>query len=356
VGEDLAAGIKAYREGEPDRAEKLLLALAPKLTAAQDLGQAWLYIGLAQASRGDIAAGRSFARALMNDPLVRPSRKRTPPPVLAQFNAAHNTITGELSVAPKEAGAVVQLDGVPLGAGPQRKRLKVGKYQVRVVSSDQNRMHETSIVVAHNQVFEPSIPHPLPARMGRVKLDVEPATAQVFAKDKPVQPAGDGTLTLPAGRYRLTFRAAGRLEASQEIIVEPEKTSMLQLRLDVAAKEPPRKSEGGKRPWYKRTRVWGYLALGLGVGIAGGGLGMQLSALGSEDEAKKVPNSSPAYTQHYNDAYSKQSKALIFFGVAGAAAATGLVLVLLGDKDTAPKRSSLRLVPNGAGLSLVARF
>jgi hypothetical protein len=96
--------------------------------------------------------------------------------------------------------------------------------------------------------------------------------------------------------------------------------------------------------------------LGLGVGIAGGGLGMQLSALGSEDEAKKVPNSSPAYTQHYNDAYSKQSKALIFFGVAGAAAATGLVLVLLGDKDTAPKRSSLRLVPNGAGLSLVARF
>jgi hypothetical protein len=46
----------------------------------------------------------------------------------------------------------------------------------------------------------------------------------------------------------------------------------------------------------------------------------------------------------------------IFFGLAGAAAITGTVLLILGDKKESSSRRGMRIVPTPGGAALLACF
>lgn len=290
----LIAGLHAYNEGEMDRAELQLRRALKGLKRARDRGVAWLYVGLVHAARNQLDAARvAFRRALEEDPEAAPEPERTPPVVLAQLQAARREVTGVLEVRANEP-ARVRVDGVDRGVVPLRVPLPVGRHDVALTTPSGATLFESRGVLVH------------PRHVARVEARLPPPPREVAVAPTP---PGVATVAVPAA---------------------------------------PR--------WWQRRRPWGYVSLGLaGVTTAiAAGFGVSartdLSALRAAIASGVL--SRPQYDAQLGSIARRTDAANVLFAVAGAAALTGLVLVLVGDRD-APRVS---VSPAGAGLLVGGRF
>jgi hypothetical protein len=345
--DELQQGIAAYNIGEMERAEALLRVALPKLTDPKDQAQAWMYIGFSQANRGALPAAReSFTTALGFDPTVQPNPDRIPPPVVVEFHEVRRALTGLLRVEASEGDAHVFIDDVERGATPLEVRVPLGVHKVKLLSKDHFRVAEASVLVGVRGIAR--VDARLAARPGRLQLNLDPPGTEVSEDGRPLPP--ERPLPLPAGPHRLTFRAPGREATSREVVVQPEKITVFELRLREAVAPPP---------WYARRRPWGYLMIGLAGGALAAGIFVGKSAQASDDA---IHSGQDVGTLNYtrfqvlaSSASSNARTANIFFGAAGAVGLTGLVLVLTGGKgDTA--RAGWRVAPSPGGIAFVRGF
>ena len=343
----LDRGVQLYEEGELGRAEPLLRAAAADLQDPKARARAFLYLGLLQASRKDLNATRDSLRAaLSDDPLVALARDRVAPDIVAMFDGLRAEVTGELSIAGAGAGARISVDGrAALAQGPPM-RLAIGLHSLQVVSGD-----GLSIFTAKSVLVHARIPARLTvayvARTGKARLPPAWLGAS-WTSSRGQKGVVRGELTLFAGPQRLDVGLPGHSLASALVVVAPD--GVIEVGLGVPAP---------LRSWYARRRPWGYVSLAVAgaAGIAGILLGK--FAKDDADELLRLRNAGMLRFDQYQalqrSADHGALAANVFFGVAGAAAITGLVLVLTDPKSEAP-RTSWRIVPMPLGASLAVSF
>jgi hypothetical protein len=345
---DLKAGIEAYDLGEMERAATPLQRATVSGATARERATAWLYLGMSQVTRKLLDdARRSFVRAVLEDRTVAPDRERTPPAILREWDAVRKVVTGELRVEAEELGARVFVDGQARGSAPLTLRLPLGSHTVRVVSADAMRIYEDAPVEITGKA--PVVVRArLVPRVGRLKLTVSPAGTRVYSLGKLIATTPTPPISFPAGRHKLVLRADGHADASPEATVEPGKE--FELRVSLAP---------STLPWYTKRRTWGWISLGLAGASTILGVVFGRSAVDAQDQVREESRLGLLDTDRYRslsaDISSNARLSNIFFGVAGAAAITGVVLVLWGDKD-APSARGVRLVPTFAGAALSGRF
>jgi hypothetical protein len=344
---DLARAVRAYDDGEMDRAERLLRSALLMLYEPRQQAKAWLYLGLVQANRKDLAAARaSFATALGFDPSVAPDPDRIPPPVVKEFQAVRESLRGELVVEAKEPKARVFVDGTGSAGTPVTLRLPIGPHKLRVVSSDRYRMFESEVVVTSRSPTR--VRAELVPRTGKLQIQVQPPETEIYENGRLVARGADGTTSLPAGPHRFTLRARGYVDASREIAVDPEEARSLQIALQPAP-----------RAWYKRRRPWGWISLGLSGASLVTAILVGRSAQASNDA---ITTGQANATLDYDrlrvlssGAHSDVRTANVFFGIAGAAGVTGVLLVLFEGGSEKPPRA-WRVLPLPGGVALTRRF
>lgn len=106
--------------------------------------------------------------------------------------------------------------------------------------------------------------------------------------------------------------------------------------------------------WYMRKRVWGWLGLGIGAGVALAGIPSTLTAYDLRNEGETASAARRTVLQTYID--SNNRTAALLYGFGGAIAVTGVVLLILGDKAPRKPAATFELAPAGLGLSLLRRF
>jgi hypothetical protein len=345
---DLERGIKAFDEGDMEKAEPLLRSAVDGLRDPKKRAVGFLYLGLSQASRQAVdTARKSFADAIRADPRIKPDPDRVPPGILKIFESVRGAMTGELRIEAREPNARVSVDGSMRGLAPLTLRLPIGKHRVRVISVDELRQFEEPEVMVSLEKMV-TVSARLAARMAQLKVSAVPGGVSVLANGQLVGSA-PGVLSLPAGRHSLTFRAEGYVELTRDISLEPDKTASLEIRLTLIPQS-----------WYTRRRPWGWVSVGISAGALVTGLVLGKMAQSSESDLR---SSERAGTLDYDRLRSLQDSATsnartanILFGLAGAAAVTGLVLVVVGDGKDNPSATSWRVLPLPGGVSIARGF
>jgi hypothetical protein len=112
-------------------------------------------------------------------------------------------------------------------------------------------------------------------------------------------------------------------------------------------------------PWYKKRRTWGWVTLGIAGASALGGIVFGRSANSAEEQVRMEARAGGLTVERFEslaaDISSNARLSNIFFGIAGAAVVTGVVLVLLGEKE-APARRGVRVLPTLGGAAVSVRF
>jgi hypothetical protein len=344
---DLVAGIKAYDDGEPDRATTLLRRAARSLAAPRDRGLAFLYLGLCAISRKEEAkAAGAFREALTADPEVAPSRERVPPDALALFDRIRAGMAGELVIEATEIGALVLVGDRTRGTAPLRLRSPIGRHTVRVLSQDRLRHFEDRAVIVQPG-RQTTITARLTPRMGRVILDVLPAGTEIYDGARLIAKTPTPPVPLPAGRTHLRLHATGFEPLTREVDVAPDETVSLTARLAPARSRPP---------WWKRRRPWGIVSLGVGAALAAGGLASGALARAAIGDIERGLRNRTLTMNGYNTfadaarAHSTRSNILLTIG--GAGAALGVALIVWGDE----RATSARLGVSPAGLTIAGGF
>jgi hypothetical protein len=116
-----------------------------------------------------------------------------------------------LTVAVAQPGALIELDGEPLGPAPQTTTVAAGEHRLRV-TLDGHVPHEEVLTIAGGKPVE------LRVELGSwVAVAVTPADAELFVGAERAR-LDDGKLALPpGGPYTVTARAPGHAERSVEI-------------------------------------------------------------------------------------------------------------------------------------------
>jgi hypothetical protein len=183
-------------------------------------------------------------------------------------------------------------------------------------------------------------------RLGVLRVEVDRPGAQVLAGDRLLGTAPFEPVAVPPGRYRLVVRKAGFREEMREVAVAPETTLELRVRLTALT------------PWYGKKRTWGIASLGLSAATTVLALWVGHTAQAHEDELRFVERAGALTERRYRElsstAASRGRAANVLFGVAGAAAVTGIVLLLF-DRSAPPDRA-WQIAPGPAGAALAVRF
>lgn len=345
----LERGIQFYEEGELARAEPLLRGAAADLKDARARARAFLYLGLVQASRKDLSATRDSLRAaLSEDPLVVLARERVAPDLVAMFDGVRAELSGELWLDEAGAGARYFLDGRDAGPVAAPLRLPIGAHTLRVLSADGRGAFEAaSVVVGVRQPARLRVLYR--ERTGRLRL------ADTWKGARLLSSLGrearvEGEVVLPMGPQRLTLTLPGHLPAQREVVVLEGGVVDLSLPAPVALLTTP---------WYRKRRVWGYVALGVAgaAGLTGLLLG-KLAQNAADELAQGRANNTLRYDQFTRLRQTADSDALIanvLFGLTGAAAIAGVLLVVTDRGEAAPARS-WRILPTLGGASFALKF
>jgi hypothetical protein len=161
-------------------------------------------------------------------------------------------------------------------------------------------------------------------------------------------------IRLPRGPHHLTVSAAGFIPAEREVDLDPGQANVV--RIDFV---PTPETRAEHRSTAMLHRTWGWIGIGAGAAIAGGGVALVLVGSSMKSDAVKATDAAnqmlkndvapcdqaSGYTQGkdacdqlFADAQNKydsgkglQTGGYIAIGVGAAGAVTGLVLLLTGD-------------------------
>lgn len=271
------------------------------------------------------------------------------------------TRDANLTVRSRLAGAEVFVNGKSAGKTPLSTSLAVPPGHVNV------ELRRPGYVTAKAQLditegatgevsLDPSIDSKALATEGVFfSVDVGRKNAELFVDQEHLGPYS-GPVRLPKGPHRVRVEAAGFLPFERDVSLEGGKDNVLQGKL-----EPTPETRAAHDANVSLHRTWGFIGIGAGTLIAGGGLAFLLINSGPKDDARKeleeanaaqasgdVPPhcnlfSTPvnsvgecqAYVDDKQSAYdSAKTKDVIGYvgiGVGAAALATGVIVLLTGE-------------------------
>ena len=163
------------------------------------------------------------------------------------------------------------------------------------------------------------------------------------------------TVRVPIGAHTVRFLRPGGVSTADEhsVVANPRRVARV-----LAGRGDP--NVQASVPWHRKRRTWGLITLGLGAALLAPAVILGRSASSSADELQAGARAGTLdFTRFQSLASSADSSARlanVLFGVAGAAAITGLVLTLLGDPPQDVLARGWRVEPTLLGAALVVRY
>ncbi len=161
-------------------------------------------------------------------------------------------------------------------------------------------------------------------------------------------------ISKPAGRYVIQVWAKNHADWTGFATVTPDKATRVQVYLTRAPGaaaptrqaikwEPPRRGLG--------LKGWGWITMGLGVAMGGvaGYAGWAMND--SFAKAEKAPDDSPKQKKLLQDVQSYWGASIALGAIGGAAAAGGLLMVLLDDGESRDKEATLEMLSFYPGIT-----
>jgi tetratricopeptide (TPR) repeat protein len=196
---------------------------------------------------------------------------------------------------------------------------------------------------------------------GRLVLENVPAGANVTFNDAPPPAAdADGSWALAPGRYAVRVQPQDGAPWAQDVDVRSDETLKLSYASDGAG------VSGTAGLMDRPLLLGGCIAGGVGVALAGGALYFGLQSSAATDDfhryEKQIQNGKTddatlkRKNQAQDDARSDARIANILWGVAGAAAATGVTLLILDLTGQPSQSGGTALVPVPGGVGLIGTF
>ena len=251
------------------------------------LARIHLYTGLNQMGVGKKESARkAFTRALTHDPGLTIKSRQHKKAIVALFEEVKKSRMGLLSVKADRAGALVFVDGKKVGTVPFKGSVPVGKHWLIVRTPDGKYLHEMSVNLTpgNNQLVVSLKPV-----YGYLSVISEPPGAEVLVNGQKVGQTPIKEHILRPGQYKITLQMEGRGRVHRSVKVQLDKESSLSLAL--TAEDTPPDAVPDIRPdpaddapaapehsFWKRKRIWTWVAAGTAVVAAGVGLGLGLSA------------------------------------------------------------------------------
>jgi len=176
----------------------------------------------------------------------------------------------------------------------------------------------------------------------QVSMDDKPTPQALLGVERPSNP----------GHHRIEARVAGQLRATRELTMVEAESYLIEL--DVSPAPPPIEPVAVaslREPSISSAHSWrktgGYVALGVGALGLGIGTYTGLVALHHKSELDAVcqPGCPPSSAQDLDGFRSNRTISYVSFGVGIAAAATGVVLLTLGNP--AEEHVAIRALPTG---------
>lgn len=342
---------------------------------------------------GAVAQGYALAR---REVVVAGNAEAT---VTLELVRAEAQRDGNLTVSSRISGADVLVDGKVVGKTPLPTSLAVppGEHTLE--------LRRPGYVTAKQQITltegaTGDVRLDLSIDMAKLStegvllaLDVGQKGPELFVDQQHIGPYTD-PVRLPLGPHRVRIEAAGFLPLERDITLERDKTNVLSGRL-----EPTAETRAAHDASVSTHRLWGWIGIGSGVLIAGGGVAMLVVNSGAKSDAqaeldeanaaRESRNTGPycnltgasgskpnTATQCDNYVADKQSNydsvkqrdiiGYVGIGVGAAVSVTGLVVLLTGPsaneygalpgKRVAQRRWSLGSGPGDVGASLSGSF
>lgn len=356
-GSLLDQGIELFNQGEFERSHQLLRRAQPSVRGARDLGRLHLYLGLDLAFLGKTARARqAFLLALEHDPTLDLDPARIKESVVKLFRQVRDGLRGELQVAVRGGGATVFVDGQELGPAPLTRTLPIGPHRVEVRSPAGNRRATLVIQRGKTTVLRIHLPPRPPdasALVGRLQVATRPRGAAVWVDGQQVGVSPTTVERLETGEHDVEARLEGRASIRRKVFVEAGATARVELELVRAAG----RDRDGVTP--ARRRIWTWVAGGGALLFAGIGIGLWRAGV-ADYELYQVTNDPSLFRQLEESIPKKYIAADVMFGLAGALAATSVVLFFVEGRPRAAasraRGAGLALSPTLGGMRLDARF
>ncbi len=365
--------------------KKSLRVLKKAQKATRDsrlLGQILLYTGCNHAELGQMArARRAFTIALAHDPLLKMEQGRFKDVIEKLFREVRGAARGELIVTADRAGAVVVLDSSPAGTAPLKKKVSIGRHEVRVITTDGRFGLRDHVVVAPGRTTR------LKARLlrlqGLLTITTRPAGATVVLEGKPLGKSPLVRVKVNTGKLELVLRLERHRPVEVPVSVAWDRESSVARDLEP---EPPPASAPASQPvatsqpikpaesiepatlaiarYERRSKtVHGVVALGLG-GVAAVTAAVLFGvARGQGDEAydQYAAATNPnAITRHWDEVEAAETMTTasgVLLGVAAVCAGYGLYQILTRPEVPASRQITygvrVGLVPLGRGAGAV---
>ena len=346
----LRQGVDNYKLGNYEKSignfQKVLQAVKIK----KAVGKSHFYLALNFGVLGKLDKTRQhFLKALKADPTLILTAKKVRPQILSIFQKIRKSLIGTIEVAADRSGSKVFLNQKQVGKIPYQGKIAIGKHHLRVLSPDGKHHYvDANLIIGAKE-----------SRAVMAKL--EAIKAKVWVKSKP-----SGATILVAGKKLGVTPMLIRLKPGKKKIVLKlnrhqigERTVSLfpagKLDVQISLKRIPGLWPG--LPWkpptlWKRKTTWSIISLGISVLMGTAAIVYGVNAKRASDAFlcggvqtcwQGKGWSGPMTVDQanaYRDAASKFSRnANIFIGIAGAAAASSLILFLLRDKP--PKRAKV---------------
>lgn len=201
----------------------------------------------------------------------------------------------------------------------EQARPKIAKLTIRV-TSETGELHELEGL--------------------EVKVDSVPISQALVGAPRPTDP----------GRHEVTVSAPGYHSTKGEIELAPgsKEELTLTLELDPTASPAPTSSDSAAAPSDGSTRkvvTWSLIGGGAAFLAAGGVMGGLALKQKGDLECDANHSCDPSQEDTLSGAKTKATLSTIFFGVGGAAAATGIVLLLTGGSEPEAQVGSTTLKP-----------
>lgn len=308
------------------------------------------------------------------------------------------TRDANLTVRSRLTGAEVFINGKSAGKTPLRTSLSVPPGHTNV------ELRRPGYVTAKAQLdltegstgevsLDPSVDSQALSTEGVFfSVDVGRKNAELFVDHEHLGPYS-GPVRLPKGPHRVRVEAAGFLPFERDVSLEGGKDNVLQGKL-----EPTPETRAAHDANVRFHRTWGFVGIGAGALIAGGGAAFLAINAGSKSDARKEfdtanraldertpPNCNllkefegPANSEAecnayvadkesaYNDAKKKDVIGYVGVGVGAAVLVTGVVILLTGESaneyaalpsgQSRRPRLSCSFGPGNFGASLAGSF
>jgi len=359
----LQEGILRFKLGKFRQSLDALRRASKAATTPATRGRIQLYMGLNHALTGDkVRARKALAVALAHDPTLSLDPKKYKPSLVRLLAEVRQTLQGDLQVKADSKGAVVLLDGKPVGKVPYQGKAPVGRHRVEVRSADGKLGYAQDVTV---QLKKPCmVDMVLEPYVGTLTVRSTPSGAAVLVdgQQKGVTPLERSPLA--AGEHRVTVRLEGHRDWTRAVKVSKGAEETEDIKLAVLGPTGPvvGKDDGTGS---KRRRIWTWVAAGGAVAVAAVGVGLGASVLSDRSEYEGLTVKDQARLDELEQSIPGKVMATnVMFGVAGALAVTSVVLFFLEgrsppQKDAGTAAGGVRLAPvlgRTSGLVLTTEF